>query len=59
MLNNVHGEAATVAWKELVRSIASQLTAMGIPHEEIRHQVMVFQDSVQQELQSIGQTMAG
>lgn len=53
MLNSTHGEAATVFWKSLIRSIADQLAAAGIPPEEVRQEVLQFQASVQLELQAI------
>jgi hypothetical protein len=53
-LNRTHGEAAVVYWKALVRSIADQLSDVGIPAEQVREQVFEFQAQVQQELRAIG-----
>lgn len=54
VLNETHGEAAAVYWKSLVRSIADSLLAMGIPDDEVRREILEFQDCVQAELQAIG-----
>jgi len=53
VLNDTHGEAAAIYWKSLVRSLADSLLAMGIPDEEVRREILVFQDCVQAELQTI------
>ena len=52
MLNETHGEAANEAWRRLMRSMAEQLTAMGISTGEMRQQVLEFQAAVQLELQA-------
>ena len=52
-LNETHGEAAALYWKSLVRSIADSLLAMGIPDDEVRREILAFQDSVQMELQAL------
>lgn len=60
MLNETHGEAANEAWRSMMRSMAEQLTAQGIPQGEMRRQVLEFQAAVQHELcaQSAQQTQA-
>ncbi|MBX9459261.1 MAG: hypothetical protein KL863_26240 [Rhizobium sp.] len=60
MLNDTHGEAANQAWRSMMRSMAEQLTAQGIPQDEMRRQVLEFQAAVQFELcaQSAQQTQA-
>ena len=50
MLNETHGEDANTAWKSLMRSMAEQLTSMGLPAGEMRRQVLEFQGAVQLEL---------
>ena len=50
MLNETHGEAANEAWRSLMRSMADQLTSMGISTAEMRRQVLEFQAAVQLEL---------
>jgi hypothetical protein len=50
MLNETHGEAANEAWRSMMRTMAAQLTAMGIPAGEMRQQVLDFQAAVQLEL---------
>ena len=52
MLNQTHGEAANEAWRSLMRSMAAQLTAMGVSTGEMRQQVLEFQAAVQLELQA-------
>ena len=56
MLNETHGEAANEAWRTLMRSMAGQLTAMGIPTWEMRRQVLAFQAAVQLELMAQSET---
>jgi len=58
-LSQTHGEAAAVYWKELIRSIADPLIAIGIPDEQVRRQVFEFQDSVQAELQTLVSSASG
>jgi hypothetical protein len=53
MLNEVHGSAATDAWKELARSMAARMRAMGVAESEVRVQILEFQTAVQIELQDI------
>jgi hypothetical protein len=50
MLNETHGDAANEAWRSLMRTMADQLTAMGVSKEEMRRQVLAFQAAVQLEL---------
>jgi predicted secreted protein len=52
MLNQTHGEAANEAWRSLMRSMAAQLTAVGVSAGEMRQQVLEFQAAVQLELQA-------
>lgn len=58
-LNRMHGEAAVLFWKALIRSIADPLTAAGIPEDEVRRQVFAFQDAVQKELQALALESVG
>lgn len=53
MLNEIHGAAAAVAWKELVQSMAAGMRAMGVAEDDIREQILDFQAAVQIELQGI------
>jgi hypothetical protein len=53
MLNRTHGEAATLYWRTLVRSIAEPMTALGVPEDEVRRQIFAFQDAVQAELRTM------
>ena len=53
-LNRTHGEAATLYWRTLVRSIADPMMALGIPEDEVRREIFAFQDAVQAELQTLG-----
>lgn len=53
MLNEIHGSAATVAWKELAGSMAVRMRAMGVAEAEVRKQILEFQTAVQIELQDM------
>ena len=53
ILSQTHGEAAVLYWKSLVRSIADSLLEMGIPDDDVRREILAFQDCVQIELQTI------
>ncbi|AWI58998.1 hypothetical protein AB395_00003362 [Sinorhizobium fredii CCBAU 45436] len=53
-LNIVHGPNAEKWWKKRTRSIAASLRVAGVPEDEIRQQVLAFQDAVQMELQTLG-----
>lgn len=52
MLNETHGPAANEAWKLLMRTMAEELVAMGVPQGEMRRQVLEFQAAVQLEMQA-------
>jgi hypothetical protein len=56
MLNETHGEAANEAWRTLMRGMADELAAMGIPTGEMRRQVLAFQAAVQLELMAQSET---
>jgi hypothetical protein len=49
-LDDRHGVEAADYWKTECRRLASQLTAIGLSEDEMRHQVMLFQEEVQAEL---------
>lgn len=49
-LDDKHGPEAVVYWKTECRRLAAQLTAVGLSEDDVRHQVMLFQDEVQAEL---------
>jgi hypothetical protein len=57
MLNETHGEAANEAWKRMMRDMAQDLIAKGVPVGEMREQVLEFQAAVQLEL--MAQSSAG
>lgn len=49
-LDDKHGNDAVDYWKAECRKLAAQLTAIGVPEDEMRRQVMLFQNEVQAEL---------
>ncbi|UVC07524.1 hypothetical protein IHQ71_20305 [Rhizobium sp. TH2] len=57
MLNETHGAAAVAAWKELMRSMAARMQAMGVAENEVREQILDFQAAVQIELQYIAEAV--
>lgn len=52
-LNIVHGPDADKWWKKRVSRVAAPLRAAGVSEEEIRRQVLAFQQAVQSELQAL------
>lgn len=50
-LEDLHGAEALQFWRRRCRALADELFACGCSEEEVRHQVLVFQDEVQIELQ--------
>jgi hypothetical protein len=50
-LEDLHGAEALQFWRRRCRALADELLACGCSEDEVRHQVMVFQDEVQAELQ--------
>ena len=46
-LDGIHGGAAVDYWKAECRRLARQLSTLGLPEEEIRHQILTFQAEVQ------------
>lgn len=49
-LDDKHGIEAADYWKTECRKLAAQLTAIGVSEDDVRRQVMLFQDEVQAEL---------
>ncbi|WFS04783.1 DUF6074 family protein [Rhizobium tumorigenes] len=49
-LDDKHGTDAVDYWKTECRRLAAQLTAVGLSEDDVRRQVMLFQDEVQAEL---------
>ncbi|WP_050996878.1 DUF6074 family protein [Sinorhizobium fredii] len=52
-LNVVHGVDADKWWEKRVWRIVAPLRAAGVPEDEIRLQVLAFQQAVQIELQAL------
>ncbi|MDI7865056.1 DUF6074 family protein [Rhizobiaceae bacterium n13] len=46
-LNIVHGPNADKWWKKRIQSMASSLRSSGVAEEEIRRQVLAYQEAVQ------------
>lgn len=46
-LDRFHGNAAIDYWKTECRKLAQQLSALGLPDEEIHRQILEFQGEVQ------------
>lgn len=53
-LYNTHGDAAAAYWKAAIRSIADPLFAIGCSEDQVRAEILSFQDSVQLEMRKFG-----
>ena len=57
-LYKTHGTEAAIFWKKLIRSIADPLIAAGVHEDDVREQVLHFQDAVQFEMQMLASETA-
>lgn len=49
-LDRLHGENATVFWRTTCRQLGAELLDLGCPEDQMRAEIMDFQDAVQMEL---------
>ncbi|THF54258.1 hypothetical protein E6C51_02200 [Allorhizobium terrae] len=49
-LDRLHGDNATVFWRTTCRQLGAELLDLGCPEEDMRAEIMEFQDAVQMEL---------
>ncbi|MCY0094606.1 DUF6074 family protein [Hoeflea ulvae] len=52
-LDLLHGQPADKWWKETCKAMADDLRSVGVGDEDVRRQVLAFQDAVQVELQRL------
>jgi hypothetical protein len=57
-LERLHGADAVQYWKTECRRLAAELTSLGLCEDEVRQQVMIFQNEVQQALMQRSQARA-
>ena len=58
ILDGKHGAEANAYWRQECRQLANELLSIGCPEDDMRRQVMDFQNAVQMELMRRHQEMA-